>query len=38
MGEYVLNQEKHHRTRSFQEEYLELLHRGMVEYDDQYLW
>jgi REP element-mobilizing transposase RayT len=35
---YVLNQEEHHRTKTFQEEYVELLRRGMVEYDDRYLW
>jgi REP element-mobilizing transposase RayT len=35
---YVLNQEEHHRTKSFQEEYLEMLKRGLVEYDERYLW
>jgi REP element-mobilizing transposase RayT len=35
---YVLNQEEHHRVKTFQEEYVELLQRGMVEYDDRYLW
>ena len=35
---YVLNQEAHHRTKSFQEEYLEMLKRGLVEYDEKYLW
>ena len=35
---YVLNQEDHHRTRSFQEEYVDLLHRGLVEYDGNHLW
>jgi REP element-mobilizing transposase RayT len=35
---YVLHQEEHHRVRSFQEEYVEMLHRGMVEYDERYLW
>lgn len=34
---YVLNQE-HHRKKTFQEEYLMMLHRGLVEYDDRYLW
>jgi hypothetical protein len=27
----VLNQEEHHRTRTFREEYLDLLRRGLVE-------
>jgi len=35
---YVLNQEEHHRTKSFQEEYLAMLERGLVEYDEKYLW
>jgi hypothetical protein len=35
---YVLNQEEHHRAKSFQEEYVEMLKRGLVEYDDSYLW
>jgi REP element-mobilizing transposase RayT len=36
--DYVLNQEEHHRVKSFQEEYLQMLQRGMVEYDEKYLW
>ncbi|PTQ95741.1 REP element-mobilizing transposase RayT [Mucilaginibacter yixingensis] len=35
---YVLNQEKHHGVRSFKDEYLELLHRFEVEYDERYLF
>jgi putative transposase len=35
---YVLNQEEHHKRRSFQEEYLELLKLSRVEYDERYLW
>ena len=35
---YVLNQETHHRKTTFQEEYVEMLRRGMVEFDDRYLW
>jgi REP element-mobilizing transposase RayT len=35
---YVLNQEEHHRTRTFQEEYLDLLRRGLVEYHEEHLW
>ena len=35
---YVLNQEERHRTRTFQEEYLAMLERGLVEYDEKYLW
>ena len=35
---YVLNQEEHHRNKSFEEEYLEMLQRGLVDYDERYLW
>jgi len=36
--DYVLNQERHHRTSTFQHEYVEMLKRGLVEYDERYLW
>ena len=35
---YVKNQEEHHRTKTFQQEYVQLLKRGMVKYDERYLW
>jgi hypothetical protein len=35
---YILNQEKHHGKRLFREEYLELLRRFEVEYDDRFLF
>ena len=35
---YVRNQEEHHRLKTFQEEYVQLLRRGLVEYDERYLW
>jgi len=35
---YVLNQEKHHAKRSFREEYIGLLDRFEVEYEDRYLF
>ena len=34
----IARQEEHHRKRTFQEEYLELLHRCGVDFDDRYLW
>lgn len=34
---YVLGQEKHHQTKTFQEEYREFLERGMVEFDEKWL-
>ncbi len=35
---YVLHQEEHHRRTSFQEEYVAMVKRGLVEYDENYLW
>ena len=32
--DYVRHQEKHHRKQSFQNEYVSMLKRGLVEYDD----
>ena len=36
--EYVQNQEEHHRTRSFQEEYCAFLQKYGVEFDERYVW
>ena len=36
--DYIARQEEHHRKRTFQEEYLELLQRAGVDYDERYLW
>jgi REP element-mobilizing transposase RayT len=36
--DYIARQEEHHRRRTFQEEYVELLDRCGVEYDSKYLW
>ena len=35
---YVQNQEEHHRSKSFQEEYREFLERYGIEYDERYVW
>jgi len=35
---YIERQEEHHRKMSFKEEYLELLKRSGVEYDERFLW
>jgi len=35
---YVLNQEKHHARRSFKQEYIGLLDRFEVEYEDRFLF
>ena len=36
--EYIANQERHHRTRSFQDEYRELLRLHDIECDERYVW
>ena len=38
LKEYIQNQEEHHRKKSFKEEFLEILKRYGVEYDERYLW
>ena len=35
---YIAHQEEHHRKKTFQEEYVELLQRNGVEYDESFLW
>lgn len=35
---YVLNQEEHHRKKSFKEEYLDFLKKFEVDYDEKYLF
>ena len=35
---YIANQEEHHRKVSFQEEFVTLLKRHEIEYDERYLW
>jgi REP-associated tyrosine transposase len=36
--EYINKQQEHHRTRTFQEEYRELLHKHGVDFDERYVW
>ncbi len=36
--EYIANQEEHHRTRTFQDEYRLLLQRHGIEFDERYVW
>lgn len=36
--QYILNQEEHHRKRTFREEYLDFLKKFEVEYDEKYLF
>ena len=35
---YIDNQEEHHRTRTFQEEYRAFLTKYDVAYDERYVW
>jgi len=35
---YILNQEKHHKKKTFKEEYLEFLTKFEVEYNEKYLF
>jgi putative transposase len=35
---YIVNQEEHHRKKTFQQEYLDFLKESGVEYDEKYLW
>ena len=36
--EYVKGQEEHHRKQSFEDEYMELLVKHEIEFDERYLW
>lgn len=36
--QYILNQEEHHRKKTFKEEYLEFLQKFEVEYNEKYLF
>ncbi len=35
---YILNQEEHHRKKSFKEEYMEFLKQFEIEYEEKYLF
>ena len=36
--DYILNQREHHQRRTFKEEFLALLKRHEIEYEERYLW
>ena len=38
MIKYILNQEEHHKKKTFKEEYTDLLQKFEVEYDEKYLF
>lgn len=35
---YINNQKEHHRQQTFEEEYLAILRKHCVEYDERYIW
>jgi REP element-mobilizing transposase RayT len=35
---YIANQEEHHRTLTFQEEYVAFLKKHEIEFDERYIW
>jgi putative transposase len=35
---YIVNQEEHHRTRKFQDEFHAFLRRHQVDFDERYVW
>lgn len=38
VNNYILNQSKHHATKSYQAEYLAFLKQYKIEYDEKYIW
>jgi len=38
VSNYIANQERHHKKRSFRDEFIELLRAHKVEFDEKYLW
>jgi hypothetical protein len=36
--EYIANQQEHHRLKSFQQEYRELLERHGIAFDERFVW
>ena len=38
MYDYILNQEKNHKKKTFKQEYLDFLKSFEVEYDEKYLF
>jgi putative transposase len=38
VAKYILTQEEHHKTKTFKEEYLEILEKNNVEFNEEYLF
>ena len=35
---YIANQKQHHRAQSYQDEFISLLKKHEIEFDERYLW
>ena len=35
---YIANQKEHHKKKTFKEEYVEILEKYEIEYDEKYIW
>jgi len=35
---YILNQEEHHRKKTFREEYMDMLKKSRIDFDEKYLF
>jgi REP-associated tyrosine transposase len=38
LGEYISNQEKHHTRESYQQEFIRLLKKYGIQWDERYIW
>ena len=38
INNYITQQKEHHQKRSFEQEYIVLLQKNKVEYDERYVW
>jgi hypothetical protein len=38
LTEYILNQEAHHKSETFEDEYRRLLKLYSIDYDERYVW
>jgi len=38
VARYIMNQEKHHKKKSFREEYLQLLERFKISYEKKFIF
>jgi hypothetical protein len=36
--EYIARQQEHHKARSFKEEFIMLLRKHQIDYDERYIW